>query len=90
MAPRTINCHISSIRQFYSYLKDEEGVSIENPVVTGLMLREPHPLPRYIPDGELELFLSCITSKRDLAIFMLMLRCGLRVQEVSQPHPRCY
>lgn len=82
MVPRTINCHISSIRGFYSYLKDEEGVSIENPVVTGLMLREPHPLPRYIPDSELELFLSYVTSKRDLAIFMLMLRCGLRVQEV--------
>ena len=83
MAPRTINCHISSIRGFYSYLKDEEGISIANPVGTGLMLRESHPLPRYIPESELELFLSCITSKRDLAIFMLMLRCGLRVQEVA-------
>jgi site-specific recombinase XerD len=83
MAPRTINCHISSIRGFYSYLNDEEGISTENPVVTGLMLRESHPLPRYIPDSELELFLSCITNTRDLAIFMLMLRCGLRVQEVA-------
>jgi len=83
MAPRTINCHISSIRGFYSYLKDEEGISIANPVVTGLMLRESHPLPRYIPDSELELFLSCITSNRDFAIFMVILRCGLRVQEVA-------
>ena len=83
MAPRTINCHISSIRLFYSYLKDEEGIPIANPVVTGLMLRESHPLPRYVPDSELELFLSCITDKRDFAIFMLMLRCGLRVQEVA-------
>jgi len=83
MAPHTINCHISSIRLFYNYLKDEEGISIENPVVTNLMLRESHPLPRYIPDNNLELFLSCISSTRDLAIFMLMLRCGLRVQEVA-------
>ena len=83
MAPRTINCHISSIRGFYSYLKDEEDIPIANPVVAGLMLRESHPLPRYIPDSELELFLSCITNTRDLAIFMLMLRCGLRVQEVA-------
>jgi len=51
MAPHTINCHISSIRLFYNYLKDEEGISIENPVVTNLMLRESHPLPRYIPDN---------------------------------------
>ncbi len=83
MAPRTINCHISSIRGFYDYLRDEEDVLIENPVITGLMLREPHPLPRYLPDSEVESFLNCISSKRDLAIFMLMLRCGLRVQEVA-------
>jgi site-specific recombinase XerD len=56
---------------------------MENPVITGLMLREPHPLPRYLPDSDAELFLNCISSKRDLAIFMLMLRCGIRVQEVA-------
>ncbi|NTU72714.1 tyrosine-type recombinase/integrase [Candidatus Roizmanbacteria bacterium] len=83
MAPRTINCHISSIRGFYDYLRDEEDVSMENPVITGLMLREPHPLPRYLPDSDVELFLNCIASKRDLSIFMLMLRCGIRVQEVA-------
>ena len=84
MAPRTINCHISSIRGFYNYLKDEEGLSIENPIITGLMLREPHPLPRYLPDNDVELFLNCVSNKRDFAIFMLMLRCGLRVQEVAK------
>lgn len=83
MAPRTINCHISSIRGFYDYLNVEERVAIENPVVTGMMLREAHPLPRYLPDTEVERFIKCVTSKRDLAIFMLMLRCGLRVQEVA-------
>jgi len=83
MAPRTVNCHLSSIRLFYDYLKNEENVRIENPVVTGLLLRESHPLPRYVPDSEVESFLKCVTSTRDLAIFMLMLRSGLRVQEVT-------
>lgn len=83
MAPRTINCHISSIRGFYDYLNDEERAAIENPVVTGMMLREAHPLPRYLPDTEVARFIKSVTSKRDLAIFMLMLRCGLRVQEVA-------
>jgi len=46
------------------------------------MLREPHPLPRYLHDNELQLFLESVPSTRDLAMFMLMLRCGLRVQEV--------
>lgn len=83
MAPRTINCHISSIRGFYNYLNVEERAAIENPVVTGMMLREAQPLPRYLPDTEVDRFIKNITSKRDLAIFMLMLRCGLRVQEVA-------
>lgn len=83
LAPRTINCHLSSIRRYYDYLKDEENICIDNPVVTGLLLRESHPLPRYLPDRDVESFLGCVASKRDMAIFMLMLRCGLRVQEVA-------
>ena len=83
MAPHSINCHLSSIRGFYDYLKDEEGVPLENPVVMGLMLREPQPLPRYLHDSEVEIFFDSVSSIRDRAIFMLMLRCGLRVQEVA-------
>lgn len=82
MAPRTINCHLSSIRGYYTYLRDEENLHIDNPVVTGLLLREPEPLPRYLSDSDVESFLDCVESIRDLAIIMLMLRCGLRVQEV--------
>jgi site-specific recombinase XerD len=82
MAPRTINCHLSSIRLFYDYLNDEEGTSIDNPVITGLMLRESRPLPRYMTDKEIEIFLRSVAGTRDRAMFMLMLRCGLRVQEV--------
>jgi site-specific recombinase XerD len=83
MAPHSINCHLTSIRGFYDYLCDEEGVLLENPVIMGLMLREPHPLPRYLHDSDVELFLGSVSSVRDRAIFMLMLRCGLRVQEVA-------
>lgn len=82
MAPRTINCHLSSIRGFYDYLKSEENHCVDTPIVTGLLLREPDPLPRYLSERDVESFLDCIESLRDLAIFMLMLRCGLRVQEV--------
>lgn len=82
MSPRTINCHLSTVRGFYDYLIYEEEIALNNPVARGKMLREPHPLPRYLHDNELQLFLESISSTRDLAIFMLMLRCGLRVQEV--------
>lgn len=83
MAARTINCHLSSIRGFYDYLRNEEGIPVENPVIKGLMLREPRPLPRYLHDGDVEVFLDSVSSVRDRAIFMMMLRCGLRVQEVA-------
>ena len=82
LSPRTINCHLSTVRGFYDYLIYEEEVSLNNPVARGKMLREPHPLPMYLHDNELQLFLENVSSTRDLAMFMLMLRCGLRVQEV--------
>ncbi len=82
MSPRTINCHLSTVRGFYDYLIYEEEVSLKNPVARGKMLREPTPLPMYLHDNELRLFLEGVSSIRDLAMFMLMLRCGLRVQEV--------
>ena len=83
VAPRTVNCHLSSIRLFYDYLVDEENLIIENPVIAGLLLKESRPLPRYLTDDEVERFFRFVSNKRDLAIFMLMLRCGLRVNEIA-------
>jgi site-specific recombinase XerD len=79
----TINCHLSSIRRFYDYLKDEEELVAKNPVIRGLALRVPHPLPKHVKDKDITEFLKVVKKPRDLAIFMLMLRCGLRVEEVA-------
>ena len=46
LSPKTINCHLNSIRRFYDYLNDEQGVRILNPFKTGYALRLPKPLPR--------------------------------------------
>ena len=81
--PQTINGHLIAIRSFYRYLQDEEQLQIDNPVVSGLSLRLPKPLPRFLQNGEVQAFFSVITKPRDLAIFMLMLRAGLRVEEVA-------
>jgi len=80
---KTINCHLDSIRGFYYYLHREEDVAIANPVKRGYALRLPRPLPRYLKDEEVERFLSFPKKARDNALFYLMLRCGLRVEEVS-------
>lgn len=81
--PQTINGHLIAIRSFYRYLQDEEQLQIDNPVIPGLSLRLPKPLPRFLQDSEVRAFFSVIAKRRDLAIFMLMLRAGLRVEEVA-------
>lgn len=81
---KTINCHLDGIRGFYEYLRTEEGVSIPNPVKRGYALRLPRPLPRHLSDEEVTRFSGIIASPRDRALFTLMLRCGLRVEEVAQ------
>ncbi len=83
LRPETINCHLKSIRRFYSYLRDEEQVAISNPVKTGCKLRSSQPLPKHLKDQEVLRFFAVIKSCRDRAMFMLMLRCGLRVEEVA-------
>ena len=81
--PQTINGHLIAIRSFYRYLREEEQQEIDNPVIPGLSLRLPNPLPRFLQDSEVRAFFSVITKQRDLAIFMLMLRAGLRVEEMA-------
>jgi len=79
----TINCHLFCISGFYQYLHYEKGFKTSNPVKKSSTLRLPKPLPRHVKDEELTLFFKVVKSYRDKAIFMLMLRCGLRVEEVA-------
>jgi site-specific recombinase XerD len=83
LQPKTINCHLDSIRGFYNYLIDEEDLRIDNPVKRNYNLRLPRPLPRYLRDEEIPRLFTRIANNRDRAIFMLMLRCGLRLEEVA-------
>lgn len=83
LSPKTINCHLACISGFYGYLYHELDIRFTNPVKRGYSLRMPKPLPRYIRDEELKIFFDVVKRPRDKALFMLMLRCGLRVEEVA-------
>ncbi len=83
LKPKTINCYLDSIRGFYEYLINEENIQIFNPVRKGYALRLSKPLPRHLKDEEVDILFAAIKSFRDRAMFRVMLRCGLRVEEVS-------
>ena len=48
-----------------------------------MALRLPKPLPRHLRDGDIPVFFASVKKLRDRAMFMLMLRCGLRVEELA-------
>jgi site-specific recombinase XerD len=81
--PKTITCHLQTIRLFFDYLMNEEGIPMVNPV-TRISLRLQTAPPAPAQDDQVRRLFGVITDVRDRAIFMLMLRCGLRVEEVAQ------
>ena len=82
LSPKTITCHLQTIRLFFDYLANEEGMEIVNPV-TKVSIRLPKPLPKNLKSTQTGALFAVITDPRDKAMFMLMLRCGLRVEEVA-------
>jgi site-specific recombinase XerD len=82
--PKTINCHFGCIHAFYDYLIEDERLSLVNPVRKNYRLRLPRPLPKHLRDEQVTTLFAEISETRDRAIFTLMLRCGLRVEEVAR------
>jgi site-specific recombinase XerD len=84
LAPKTINCHVNRIKQFYDFLREQEQLCTVRPVNRKHNLRLPKPLPRHLSDAQAKAFLEVPKHPRDQAMFLLMLRCGLRVEEVAK------
>ena len=83
LRPKTVNCYMNTICQFYHYLSEEEGIHIVNPVRKPNIMKLPRSLPKHLKDEQIERLFRNMKGRRDHAMFTLMLRCGLRVEEVA-------
>lgn len=79
----TINRRIAALCSFYRYLAMMSDDAPSNPVRPRRhFLHQGKRLPRDVKDEHLARLFAVIDSRRDRAMFLLMLRCGLRVGEV--------
>ena len=82
-ANATINRRLAAIHSLYHFLSVESDSAPRNPVVPKRhMIRQGRRLPRDVEDAVLEKLFAVITLPRDRCMFLLMLRCGLRVGEI--------
>ncbi len=79
----TINRRLAALRSFYYFLTIELEDAPKNPVIPRRhFIPIGQQLPRDIEDPLVERLFTVISGPRDRAMFLLMLRCGLRVGEV--------
>ena len=79
----SVNRRLAALRAFYHFLEVERDDAPPNPVLPRRhFIRHGQRLPRDVEDANLERLFAVITDPRDRAMFLLMLRCGLRVGEV--------
>jgi site-specific recombinase XerD len=81
LAASTIRTRLNTARRFFEFLQ-EEGRLAHHPFRRNRhVIHVPQPLPRYMPEADLVRFFQVIDRLRDRLLFLLMLRCGLRVSE---------
>jgi len=80
----TINRRLAAIMSLYTFLADEEPELVCPVLPRRHFLRQRQCLPRPVPEADLQAFFAVITDERDQAMFLLMLRCGLRLCEVAR------
>lgn len=101
--PATVNRRLAAILAFFAFLADENPNLVCPIIPRRHYLCEPQRLPKPVQEEALWAFFAAIETEttfrtRDRAMFLLMLRCGLRIGEVagllladlylSELHPR--
>jgi site-specific recombinase XerD len=79
----TVNRRLFAISAFYQFLQFERDDAPPNPVLPKRhVIQQGQRLPRDVQDEDIEQLFAIIHDRRDRAMFLLMLRCGLRVGEI--------
>src|SRR5438552_3277031 len=83
LAPGTIETRLRVVQGFFTFLRDH-GSMAQSPIRRPRhQILVPQDLPRPMAEDEVVAFFRVIDALRDRTLFLLMLRCGLRVSEVS-------
>ena len=84
LAATTINRRLHALKHFFDYLVMERQTLATNPVKPSHLLRQGRPLPKKLSQDQVRLLFTQITNPLDHALYLLILRCGLRVSEVAR------
>jgi integrase/recombinase XerD len=84
LAPGTVATRLRLMQGFFAFLGDQGYVSPSPIRLPRHYILVPQDLPRPMAEEEVSAFFRVIDALRDRAMFLLMLRCGLRVGEVSR------
>ena len=84
LAATTINRRLHALKHFFDYLVMERQTLVTNPVKPSHLLRQGRPLPKQLSQDQVRLLFTQITNPLDHALYLLILRCGLRVSEVAR------
>jgi site-specific recombinase XerD len=83
LAPGTIVTCRRGMQGFFVFLRDQ-GILAQSPIqLPRHQILVPTRLPRPMAEAEVVMFFRVIDALQDRTMFLLMLRCGLRVSEVS-------
>lgn len=82
LSPSTINNTLSLLAPLFDFFVDEELMA-NQPVRRKHRVFAPHHLPKPMAEEDLKKFFHVIDKVSDRLMFLLMLRCGLRVSEVA-------
>src|SRR5438128_12571996 len=79
----TINRRLNALKHFFDFCLDQQWV-VGNPVKPSHFVRRGRPLPKALSRQQVQRLFAQIDHPMDRALFLVMLRCGLRVSEVAQ------